>query len=376
MPSVQIESVTVDATTPEPDPAVMEAAGELAGRLFEQTLATFENATLWLGAKLGLYDALSEPGTVAEVADRVGVLPRYVQEWLEQQTIAGYVTVDNPDAPPEERRFRLSLAQDLVLRDPDSPFFSASLALLAGGCGIVLSKVLEAYRSGTGVPFGDYGDDVRDGQGLFNKGDFLGELAQSWLPALPEIDALLRRPGARVLDVGCGVGWSSIALASAYPDVAVVGIDLDEASVLDARANARAAGVADRVRFEVVRSDADHGSASYDVAFFLESLHDMAHPVAALQAVRAALRPDGRVFVMDEGAEESFAPDGTPLERLLASASVLHCLPVGMSEADSAGTGALFRPATMRRYAEEAGFAAVDIAPIEHDFMRFYLLRP
>ena len=350
------------------------SAEELVERVFGQALGAFEIATIWLGQRLGLYDAL--PGTPAEVAGRSGVIERYVREWLEQQTIAGNLSVDDAAAAPEQRRYHLSDDQRAVLADPSSPFYAGALTLLAGGCGAALPQVLDAWRSGTGLSFGAYGDDVRDGQGLFNKADFTQRLVADWLPALPDVDALLRRDGARALDLGCGVGWSTISLAQGYAGLLADGVDLDEASVLDARAHAVETGVGDRVRFEVVPSDGDHGVASYDVAFFFESLHDMAHPVAALQAVRRALRPDGRVVVMDERAEEEFAPDGSPVERLLGAASVLHCLPVGMAEPDSAGTGALFRPSVLRKYAAEAGFADVRIAPIEHDFMRFYVLVP
>lgn len=349
-------------------------AGALTERIFEQVLASLEVATIWLGHRLGLYDALTGPSTVAEVAARTGVIERYVREWLEQQAIAGLVNVDDATAPPERRRFRLSPAQQLALADPASPFYAGALALLGGGCGAALPQVLDAWRNGTGLSFGAYGDDVRDGQGLFNKADFDLRLVQEWLPAVPDVHALLSREGARALDLGCGVGWSSIALARGYAGLTVDGVDLDEASVMDARANALGAGVADRARFEVVASDVDHGEARYDVAFFLESLHDMAHPVPALRAVRSALRPGGRVFVMDEGAADAFAPDGSPVERLLGAASVLHCLPVGMAEPGSAGTGALFRPSTLREYAAAAGYSAVRDAPIEHDFMRFYVL--
>ena len=181
---------------------------------------------------------------------------------------------------------------------------------------------------------------------------------------------------ARALDLGCGTGWSSVALAQAFPSLTVLGVDSDEASVLDARRNATEAGVGDRVDFEVASAAAALRPDSVDVGFFLECLHDMGHPVEALAAVRSALRPGGRVVVMDELAAEEFGPDGSPTERLYGAASILHCLPVGMSEAGSAGTGALFRPATMRAYAAEAGYADVEVLPIEHDFMRFYLLRP
>jgi 2-polyprenyl-3-methyl-5-hydroxy-6-metoxy-1,4-benzoquinol methylase len=153
----------------------------------------------------------------------------------------------------------------------------------------------------------------------------------------------------------------------------VDGIDSDEASIMDARRNADEAGLSDRVRFEVRNADATLQPASYEVAFFFEALHDMAHPVEALAAVRSALRPGGVLVVMDEKADEEFAPNGSPIERLLAAASVLHCLPVGRSEPGSAATGALFRPATMRRYAAEAGFTSLQVAPIEHDVFRFYV---
>jgi hypothetical protein len=144
---------------------------------------------------------------------------------------------------------------------------------------------------------------------------------------------------------------------------------------MDARANAVEAGLAGRVEFEVAASDADHGAERYDVAFFFESLHDLGHPVPALAAVRSALREGGAVFVMEEGAAEQFAPDGSPVERILAASSVLHCLPVGLSEDGAEGTGALLRPATLAAFAEQAGYASSEVLPIEHDMMRFYLLR-
>lgn len=352
------------------------SAEALVERLFGQALDSLEMATVWLGHRLGLYDALAEPGTAADLAARAGIIERYAREWLEQQAIAGFVSVADPGAASERRRYHLSDDQRQVLADPTSPFYGGALALLAGGSGAVLPQVLGAWRTGTGLSFGAYGDDVRDGQGLFNKADFTQRLVADWLPSLPDVDALLRRDGARALDLGCGVGWSTISLVQGYAGLLADGVDLDEASVMDARANAVEGGVADRARFEVVAADGDHGTDRYDVAFFLESLHDMAHPVPALQAVRRALRPDGRVVVMDEAAEEEFAPDGSPVERLLGAASVLHCLPVGLAEPGSAGTGALFRPSVLRKYAAEAGFSDVTIAPIEHDFMRFYVLTP
>lgn len=355
---------------------VEAAAGALAERVFDQAIGALEIGTMWLGIRLGLYEATADGTTFPELATRTGVAPRYAQEWLEQQAIAGLVHVDDAAAAAEERTYRLTPAQRMVLAEPEGPAYVGPLPLLCAGILATGEQVRAAFLSGGGVPFGAYGDDVREGQAAFNRGDFLTNLTGPWLEAMPEVADLLARPGARALDLGCGAGWSSVVLAQAFPGLTVLGIDSDEASILDARRNAAEAGVADRVEFEVASADDALAPDSVDVAFFLECLHDMGRPVDALGAVRAALRPGGRVVVMDEQAAETFAPDGSPLERIYGAASVLHCLPVGMSEHDSAGTGALFRPATMRAYAAEAGYRDVVLPEIEHDFMRFYLLEP
>ena len=354
------------------DDAVTAQAGALLERLMMAALGFAELSAVYLGVKLGLYPHLTEPRSAVELAALTGIDQRYVEEWLEQHATAGLVEVAEPGDRPN-RRYRLGDAHALVLADQDSPMYGGSLGLLAGGVGAVLPQLLDAFRTGGGISFGEYGDDVRVGQALFNRAGFLGQLTQEWIPALG-IGGALEQPGARAVDLGCGTGWSSIAMAQTYPGLHVLGIDSDEASVMDARHNAAGAGVADRVAFEVAKSDQPLGS-TYDVAFYLESLHDMAHPVESLAEVRAALNPGGAVVVMDERAEEELTPDGSPIERLLASFSVIHCLPVGRSEPDSAATGTLLRPATLRRYAEAAGFSTVKVAPIEHDMFRFYVLR-
>lgn len=363
------------ASAAQSEAEVMEQAGALAGRLFEATLGTMELETVYLGLKLGLYDALERPATAGDLAGATGLLPRYVREWCEQQAAAGILLVDDPSAAPEDRVFALPAAHAAVLTDETSPAYAAPMALLVGGAGAVMPAVLDAWRAGRGMSFGEYGDDVRVGQGGFNRIGFDHELAPAWVPAMPDVAALLARPGARVADVACGVGWSTIALSRAYPDSTVLGLDSDEASIMDARAHAAAAGCDEHVRFEVLDAAAPL-PASYDVVFVFEALHDMAHPVPALRAMRESLRPGGRVVVMDEHTLEEFTPDAPPPERLFYAGSVLHCLPVGLSQEGSAGTGALMRPATLRAYAAEAGFADVQVAPIDNDLMRFYVLTP
>ena len=193
---------------------------------------------------------------------------------------------------------------------------------------------------------------------------------------MPDVAALLARDGATALDLGCGVGWSSIALAAPSPASRCSAWTATTPRSWTPARNAAEAGLEGRVRFEVNEADADLGEDGYDVAFFFEALHDMAHPVEALVAARSSLRPGGRVVMMDERAEEEFAPNGSPIEQLLAASSVLHCLPVGRSQADSAATGALFRPHLVRHYAAQAGYSGVEVVPIEHDLFRFYVLTP
>ena len=191
---------------------------------------------------------------------------------------------------------------------------------------------------------------------------------------MPDIEQRLRSgSGVRVADVGCGTGWSSIALALAYPDVTVDAFDADDASIADARRNAAEAGVGDRVRFEV-RDAAAPGlpERAYDLVMAFECIHDLAQPVETLAAMRELVRDGGAVVVADNAVAEDFSAPGTEIERLLYGSSVLACLPTGRAHDHSACTGAVMRPSTFERYAREAGFTAVGVADVPHPFWRFY----
>jgi 2-polyprenyl-3-methyl-5-hydroxy-6-metoxy-1,4-benzoquinol methylase len=181
-------------------------------------------------------------------------------------------------------------------------------------------------------------------------------------------------PPARVADLGCGSGWSSIVMAQSYPRARVEGIDLDEASIEEAQRNAAAAGLADAVHF--VSADAGHPALAghYDLVTLFETLHDMADPIRVLRAAGALLAPGGAVLVADEKVAETFTAPGDDLERFMYGWSAPHCLPAVLTEPGSAGTGTAIRPDTVRRYARDAGFSGVTVLPIEHDFWRFYRL--
>jgi 2-polyprenyl-3-methyl-5-hydroxy-6-metoxy-1,4-benzoquinol methylase len=351
-------------------------AAELNGRLFMAAVEATELATVVLGHRLGLYQALADggPQTAADLAAGAGIHARYASEWLEQQSVAGIIAVED-GAEGENRRYTLPPAHAPVLLDPDSPLYAVPLAELVPIVGKVDDQLVAAFRAGTGVPYDAYG--IHDAQAGFTRPLFVNLLANEWVPAIPELHERLKAdPPARVVEIGCGEGVAAITLARAYPAIRVDGFDLDEASIAQARRNAAEAGVADRVTFEV-RDVADASLAgSYDAAFAFEMIHDLSRPVDALGTLRRITADDGFVIVADEAVGDEFEAPGDELHRFFYAASVVHCLPVGMAEQPSAGTGTVIRPSTLRRYAQQAGFADIEILPIENDVWRFYRLTP
>jgi 2-polyprenyl-3-methyl-5-hydroxy-6-metoxy-1,4-benzoquinol methylase/uncharacterized protein YggL (DUF469 family) len=358
---------------------VAEKRDRLVERLVEAVSEAMNIFAIHIGDQLGLYKVLAEDGsmTSSELASRTGTHERYVREWLEQQTVAGILEVDDHRVEERERRFHLPAGHEEVLADRESLNYLAPLAQLAAGGVKPLVQVVEAYRTGAGVPFEEYGDDLREGQARMNRGMFLYQLGTEWLPSIRDVHTRLQTdPPARVADFGCGAGWSSIGMARSYSRVRVDGFDFDGPSVDMARANAEEAGVSHRVRFQVRNAGDSELAGQYDLVTAFECVHDMSNPVAALETMRRLVTEDGCVIIVDERVGESFTPTGNDVERLMYGFSVLHCLPVGMVEQPSAATGTVMRPETLRRYARAAGFQSVEIAPIDHFFFRFYVLKP
>ena len=318
--------------------------------------------------------------TAGGLAEAAGVHPRYSREWLEQQAMSGILAVDDPDLADDERRYGLPSVHAEVLLDELSMNFMTPIAQLFVACAGPLGAVLDAFRSGGGVPYADYGPDLHEGQARFSRILFDNLLTSDWLPAVPGLHGrLAATPPARVADIACGLGRSTVAMARAYPLIRVDGIDLDEASIVRANELLRTeAGreITDRVTF--IHDDAASAglAGAYDLVTIFEALHDMPHPVATLRAARALLRNGGIVLIGDERTADRFSPDAGDIERLYYGFSVTHCLPVGMVGADPAGTGTVMRSDTVARYARDAGFDTCEVLAIENDFWRFYLLRP
>jgi SAM-dependent methyltransferase len=208
-----------------------------------------------------------------------------------------------------------------------------------------------------------------------NRNLFLQRLGSEYLPAIPALHArLLADPPACVADIGCGVGWSCVGIARAYPHVRVDGFDLDAASVAEAQDVVRAAGVGDRVTVHLRDATDPALAGHYDLVTAFECVHDMSDPVGALRTMRRLAASDGTVLVMDERVADAFDPAAGDVERFMYGFSVLHCLPVGLEDQPSAATGTVMRSDTLRGYATVAGFGAVDVLPLEHPFFRFYRL--
>lgn len=353
------------------DPAARARA--LAMRLFVNSLGAAELMVMYVGDRLGLYDALAAgPATFAELAARADIAPRYAQEWLEQQAAAGIVDVDDPDADPAARRFVLPAGHRQALTDQTSLFSVLPLAVLpVGGIAPMLPRIADAFRTGAGLAYADYGDVFRAAQTGMNRPVFEHQLATWIRVALPDIHARLYAPAAAIADVGCGVGHSAIALAAAYPTARVDGFELTDETVRTARHNAEQAGQTDgRLAFHVGEVPARR----YHLVCVFDALHDMPDPVRVLTACRTALADGGCVLLMEPRVGERFTAPAEDVERFLYAVSVLHCLPVGLAEPDSVATGTVMRPDTLRGYAAKAGFRATTVLPVEHRFHRLYRL--
>jgi 2-polyprenyl-3-methyl-5-hydroxy-6-metoxy-1,4-benzoquinol methylase len=345
-------------------------------RFASSVIGAQEVLSIYIGDRLDLYQAFADDSALAapELADAAGIHERYAREWLEQQAVCGILDVEDAHAEPSSRRYRLPRGHDEVLLERDSLHYLAPLTQSLVSLAHTLPAVLEAFKKGGGVPFSQYGKDLRESMWV-NRAEYINLLGSEWLPAIRDVHLRLQAdPPARVADVGCGMGWSSIAIARAYPKVRVDGFDLDEGSIAQAKANAEDERVTDRVSFRVQDAADPRFSGRYGLAIAIDCIHDMSRPVEALRAMRSLVGEQGTAIVMDGRVSEMFVAPGEDIERSFYCMSILHCLPVGMAEQPSAATGAVMRPDTLRRYAREAGFSEVEILPIEHNLRGFYRL--
>ncbi len=350
----------------------MTASAEaFADRIFASALGAIEIYSIHIGTELGLYKRLSDEGpiTAAELAASAGIAERYVREWLEQQATTGILTVD---LSQNSARFTLPSEHAEVLAEELNGFYLAPLARMLATSGEKMSLLLDAYRNDTGVSWDSFGPAMRESQADMNRPFFANDLAEA-VAGIDSAHTRMSKTGARVADVGCGAGWSTIALAKAYPDATFTGFDVDVPSISLAEANRADAGVADRVSFS--SENVTVVDESFDVTFAFECIHDMSQPVPVLATMRRMVGDEGVAVVMDEAVGDDFTGEGDDIEKLMYGFSLLICLPDGLSSRPAVGTGTVMRPATLKSFANAAGFSGC--TPLaDAGFFRFYELTP
>ena len=341
---------------------------QLLGQVVTDLGAAWAVPLVRIGDRLGLFTALAdgETTTPQALAERTGTAPRYVAEWLLAMAASGYVEHRGED------RFGLSPEQAALFSDPDSPAYVAGGFQLHWAGVRAADRIGEAFRTGEGMGWHEHHEDLFEGTERFFRPGYLAHLTTEWIPALTGLEERLRG-GAQVADVGCGLGASTCIMAQAYPASFFVGLDYHEQSIAMARERADAAGLTDRMRFDVV--PADRLTGHYDLVTLFDCVHDMPDPLGALQAVRQGVRDDGWVLMVEPMSGDRVEDALNPVGRLYAAASVFLCLPSGLSSEPRAGLGNQVGPARTLALAEQAGFTRTREAT-RTPFNIVYELRP
>jgi 2-polyprenyl-3-methyl-5-hydroxy-6-metoxy-1,4-benzoquinol methylase len=312
--------------------------------------ATMAAGGVLIGERLGLYRALAgKPQTSQELADATGTDARYVDEWARGQAAGGYVQYDASSGA-----YSMTEEQAFALTDPDGPVYVPGAFQLAYGAMQALPQITEAVRTGNGFGWHQHDEDVFTGCERFFRPGYLASLTTSWLPALDGVEEKLRA-GARVADIGCGHGASTVLMAAAYPNATFAGSDYHDGSIEAARARAREAGVADRVSFETAGAQ-DFGGGPFDLVTTFDALHDMGDPLGAARHVRQSLAPDGTWMVVEPFAGDTVADNLNPVGRVYYSFSTFLCVPNALSQPGGYALGAQAGEPAIRRLATDAGF--------------------
>jgi SAM-dependent methyltransferase len=338
-------------TTPI-DPQKLDA---FIGQIVGDAGAAMSAALVVLGDRLGLYAALAEgPTSAAELARRTQTQERYVQEWLDAQASGGYVAYD-----PETGRYRLQPEQAEALANPNSPAFVPGFFQIAAACWAAVDRMSERFKTGAGLAWGEHHHCLFEGTERFFRSSYLGNLVSSWLPALEGGVERLER-GAKVADVGCGLGASTILMALQYPKSRFFGYDSHPRSIELARERAAAAGVADRVTFETAGAR-DFPGRDYDLVAHFDCFHDLEDPSGAARRVRDVIASDGVWMVVEPFANDRREQNHNPVGRVFYSASTMICVPHSLSGGGPA-LGAQAGAARLTGILRDGGFSRVRVA--------------
>ncbi|HKP12572.1 MAG TPA: methyltransferase domain-containing protein [Blastocatellia bacterium] len=340
----------------------------LAFRVVGDMGGAFTMALGYIGDRLGLFKAMAGAGpiTSAELAAKTDLNERYVREWLRSMVASEYLDYDSA-----AERYVMTREQEFVLANEDSPLFVGGAFHFTTPSILNTPRIMEAFKQGGGIPYSEIGEEIPCAIERFFRPGYVNFLTREWLAAIPGLIPRLEK-GATVADVGCGHGQSSVALASAFPNSRVVGIDYHELSIQRARELAAEQG-ADNVKFVAAPADQIPGGQKYDLICSFDCIHDMVDPLATLKAIREALATDGVYLWSEPNASDKAHENRNPVGRAFHAISPLHCMTVSLAY-DGAGLGTVIGEAGARRLAEQAGFTSFQRLPIENPFNQFFVL--
>jgi SAM-dependent methyltransferase len=338
-------------STTETPPLDQSKLDAFVGRFLGDLGTAMHLPTVLVGDRLGLYRAMAdgEPVSPADLAERTGTNERYVTEWLAAQAAAAYV-----DYEADTGTFRLPPEHAALLIDQGAPVFIPGAFQLAASGVKDEPLITEAFRTGDGVAWHDHHPDLFVGCERFFRPGYAAHLVDEWLPALDGVEVKLRA-GARVADVGCGHGASTLIMAKAFPESSFVGFDYHDASIEAARRSADAAGLGGRVRFDVA-SAREYSGNDYDLVAFFDCLHDMGDPVGAARHVRSSLGPEGTWMIVEPYATDRLEDNLNPVGKIYYGASTLICTPASRAQEVGLALGAQAGEERMRNVVTEAGF--------------------
>ena len=347
----------------------MDKLNAFVGRFVTDLGATVHAGMVVIGERLGLYKALaSGPATSSELAARTGADERYLREWLSSQAAGGYVTYD-----AHTQKFSLNDEQAFTMANEQSPAYLPGAFQLALGALAAVPRIADSFRSGAGMGWHEHNENVFHGCEKFFRPGYAANLVSSWIPALEGVKAKLEA-GARVADVGCGLGASTILMAQAFPKSKFTGFDYHDESIAAARESAKRQGLADRVAFDMAPAKSYPGK-DYDLVTFFDCLHDMGDPAGAAKHVRSTLRPDGTWMIVEPFANDNLKDNLNPVGRVYYSFSTLLCTPCSRSQEVALCLGAQAGEARMRGVVTSAGFTRFRRAT-ETPFNLVYEARP
>ena len=326
---------------------------ELLGRFVGDLGATMHAGSIVIGEKLGLYKAMATPNeriTAGELAEKTGTNERYVREWLNANAASGYVEYD-----AEKDAYYLTDEQAFVLTSENNAAYLPGAFILATSALKAVPKMIDRFRTGEGLGWHEHDADLFCGTELFFRPGYIANLVGAWLPALEGVEEKLKS-GAKVADVGCCLGASTILMAQAFPNSEFVGFDYHDKSIEKARERAKAAGVDGNISFEVAASKEFPGEG-YDLVTFFDCLHDMGDPVGAATHVRKVLKDDGTWMIVEPFANDTVQENLNPVGRVYYSASTIICTPASRSQEVGLGLGAQAGEARLRDVATQGGFS-------------------